>query len=135
MTQSVKRRGNAGKIAGLNVLQVLNEPTAAALAYGIDKLGNDQNVFVFDLGGGTLDVTIMKVSGAKIEMIATNGDHRLGGKDWDDKIIVHVAEMFENEHRENPLVDLHVYQDIQLSAIGCEGIFIPTGEGANCLQL
>ena len=111
---------NAGKIAGLNVLQVLNEPTAAALAYGIDELGNDQNVFVFDLGGGTLDVTIMKVSGAKIEMIATNGDHRLGGKDWDDKIIVHVAEMFENEHRENPLVDLHVYQDIQLNAIAAK---------------
>ena len=69
---------NAGKIAGLNVLQVLNEPTAAALAYGMDQLGTDQNVFVFDLGGGTFDVTLMKVSQSSIQMLATNGDHRLG---------------------------------------------------------
>lgn len=93
---------NAGKIAGLNVLQVMNEPTAAALAYGVDIHGSDQTVFVFDLGGGTFDVTVMKVSGSKLEMIATNGDHRLGGKDWDDQIIVHVAQMFEEEHSENP---------------------------------
>ena len=111
---------NAGKIAGLNVLQVINEPTAAALAYGIDELGSDQNVFVFDLGGGTFDVTIMKVSGTKIKMIETNGDHRLGGKEWDDKIIVHVAEVFESEHGENPLADLHAYQDIQLNAIAAK---------------
>ena len=111
---------NAGKIAGLNVLQVMNEPTAAALAYGVDVHGTDQNVFVFDLGGGTFDVTVMKVSGSKLEMIATNGDHRLGGKDWDDKIIVHVAQMFEEEHSENPLQDLHTYQDIQLNAISAK---------------
>ncbi len=108
---------NAGKIAGLNVLQVLNEPTAAALAYGMDQLGTNQNVFVFDLGGGTFDVTIMKVSETEIQMLATNGDHRLGGKDWDDKIITHVAEMYEIEHGENPLEDLHTYQDLQLDAI------------------
>ncbi len=108
---------NAGRIAGLNVLQVLNEPTAAALAYGMDQLGSNQNVFVFDLGGGTFDVTIMRVSESEIQMLATNGDHRLGGKDWDDKIIMHVAEMFEIEHGENPLVDLHSYQDLQLDAI------------------
>ena len=111
---------NAGKIAGLNVLHVMNEPTAAALAYGIDVHGSDQNVFVFDLGGGTFDVTVMKVSGSKLEMIATNGDPRLGGKDWDDKIIVHVAQMFEEEHGENPLQDLHAYQDIQLNAISAK---------------
>ena len=108
---------SAGKIAGLNVLQVLNEPTAAAIAYGLDQLGRDQNVFVFDLGGGTFDVTVMKVSGSRIEMVATNGDHRLGGKDWDDAIISHVAELFEKEHGENPLEDLHAYQDIQLNAV------------------
>ena len=108
---------NAGQIAGLNVLQVLNEPTAAALAYGIDQLGDEQTVLVFDLGGGTFDVTIMKVAGSEIEMIATNGDHRLGGKDWDDKIIVHAAERFEIEHGENPLQDLRTYQDLQLNAI------------------
>ena len=108
---------SAGKIAGLNVLQVLNEPTAAALAYGLDQLGKDQTVFVFDLGGGTFDVTVMKVSGSEIKMVATSGDHRLGGKDWDDAIIVHVAQEFEKEHGENPLEDLHAYQDIQLNAI------------------
>ena len=108
---------NAGKIAGLNVLHVMNEPTAAALAYGVDIHGSDQNVFVFDLGGGTFDVTVMKVSGSNLEMIATNGDHRLGGKDWDDKIITHVSQTFESEHSENPLQDLHAYQDIQLNAI------------------
>ena len=108
---------NAGRIAGLNVLQVLNEPTAAALAYGLGQLGKDQTVFVFDLGGGTFDVTVMKVSGSEIKMVATSGDHRLGGKDWDDAIIIHVAHEFENEHGENPLGDLHAYQDIQLNAI------------------
>ena len=111
---------NAGKIAGFNVLQVLNEPTAAVLAYGIDQLGTDQNVFVFDLGGGTFDVTIMKVSESTIQMLATNGDHRLGGKDWDDKIIAYIAEMFEIEHGENPLQDLHAYQDLQFSAINAK---------------
>ena len=108
---------NAGKIAGLNVLQVMNEPTAAAVAYGIDLHGSDQTAFVFDLGGGTFDVTIMKVSGSEMQMIATNGDHRLGGKDWDDKIITYVAQTFEEAHGENPLQDLHAYQDIQLNAI------------------
>ena len=114
---------NAGKIAGLNVLQVFNEPTAAALAYGIDRLGTDQTVFVFDLGGGTFDVTVMKVSGSKIEMIETNGDHRLGGKDWDDRIITYVAEMHEIEHGENPLNDdndLSPYQDLQTKAIAAK---------------
>src|SRR6266850_3156881 len=70
----------AGQLAGLNVLQLINEPTAAALAYGLDKLDHDQTVFVFDLGGGTFDVTIMRINDHKIEMLATNGDHRLGGK-------------------------------------------------------
>jgi len=111
---------NAGKIAGLNVLQVLNEPTAAAIAYGLDQLNTEQTVFVFDLGGGTFDVTIMKVSDTNIEMLATNGDHRLGGKDWDDKIITYVAEMFEIEHGENPLQDLQAYQDLQTQAISAK---------------
>lgn len=111
---------NAGQIAGLEVLQVMNEPTAAAVAYGIDLHGSDQTAFVFDLGGGTFDVTIMKVSGSEMQMIATNGDHRLGGKDWDDKIITYVAQTFEEEHGENPLTDLHTYQDIQLNAISAK---------------
>src|SRR5437868_788652 len=77
----------AGQLAGLNVLQIVNEPTAAALAYGLDKLDEDQTVFVFDLGGCTFDVTIMRIADQRIEMLATNGDHRLGGKD-DRKSVV-----------------------------------------------
>jgi len=108
---------NAGKIAGFNVLQVLNEPTAAAIAFGVDKLGRNQTVFVFDLGGGTFDVTVMKIEGNSIRMVATNGDHMLGGKDWDDAILMYVSEQFKQQHGEDPLEDLQTYQDLQLKAI------------------
>jgi molecular chaperone DnaK len=107
----------AGQLAGFNVLQIVNEPTAAALAYGIDKLDEDQTVFVFDLGGGTFDVTIMRINARTIEIIATNGDHRLGGKDWDDVIVNFVAEEFDRTHGENPLLDLQSYQDLQTRAV------------------
>src|ERR1700737_1942725 len=107
----------AGQLAGLNVLQLINEPTAAALAYGLDKLDEDQTVFVFDLGGGTFDVTIMRIAERKIEMIATNGDHRLGGKDWDDVIVNLVADEFDRLHSETPLLDLHSYQDLHNRAL------------------
>ena len=107
---------SAGEIAGLNVLYILNEPIAVALAYGIKPQGPDQTVFVFDLGGTTFDVTIMKVSGSEMQTIATNGDHSLGGKDWDEKIINYVTTIFEVEHGENPLDDLHAKQDLQQRA-------------------
>jgi molecular chaperone DnaK len=107
----------AGQLAGFNVLQIVNEPTAAALAYGVDKLNEDQTVFVFDLGGGTFDVTIMRIKARAIEIIATNGDHRLGGKDWDDVIVNFVAEEFDRTHGENPLLDLQSYQDLQTRAV------------------
>src|ERR1051326_84750 len=110
----------AGQLAGLNVLQIINEPTAAALAYGLDKLDEDQTVFVFDLGGGTFDVTIMRIQNHKIEMLATNGDHRLGGKDWDDVIVNRVAEEFEKLHGEMPLLDLHSYQDLHNRAVAAK---------------
>ena len=110
----------AGKLAGLNVLQIINEPTAAAVAYGLDKLDEDQTVFVFDLGGGTFDVTIMRIRGHGLEMLATNGDHRLGGKDWDDVIVNHVAEEFDRAHGENPLLDLQSYQDLQSRALAAK---------------
>jgi molecular chaperone DnaK (HSP70) len=110
----------AGQLAGLNVLQIINEPTAAAVAYGLDKLDEDQTVFVFDLGGGTFDVTIMRIEGHGIQMLATNGDHRLGGKDWDDVIVNHVAEEFDREHGENPLLDLQSYQDLQSRALAAK---------------
>lgn len=110
----------AGQLAGLNVLQIINEPTAAAVAYGLDKLDEDQTVFVFDLGGGTFDVTIMRIEGSHINMLATNGDHRLGGKDWDDVIVNMVAEEFDREHGENPLLDLQSYQDLQSRALAAK---------------
>src|SRR2546421_373215 len=107
----------AGQLAGLNVLQLVNEPTAAALAYGLDKLDDNQTVFVFDLGGGTFDVTIMRIEGHKLDIIATNGDHRLGGKDWDDIIVSYVADEFDRAHGKNPLLDLQSYQDLQTRAV------------------
>ena len=110
----------AGQLAGFNVLQIINEPTAAALAYGLDKLNEDQTVFVFDLGGGTFDVTIMRIQGQHINMIATNGDHRLGGKDWDDIIVNHMAEEFDRQHGENPLLDLQSYQDLHTRALSAK---------------
>ena len=116
---------NAGKIVDLNVLQVMNEPTAAALAYGIKLHDADQagqTVFVFDLGGGTFDVTLMKVAESKLEMVATNGDHNLGGKDWDERIINYMAETFKIEHGENPLEDLHTRQDFQQRAIDAKEV-------------
>ena len=108
---------HAGQLAGLNVLRVINEPTAAALAYGLDKLESNQTVFVFDLGGGTFDVTIMKIEDHHIRMLASNGDHRLGGKDWDDVIVNLVAEEFDKAHGENPLLDLQSYQDLYNRAL------------------
>src|SRR6187551_3263461 len=110
----------AGQLAGLNVLQIINEPTSAALAYGLDKLNEDQTVFVFDLGGGTFDVTVMRIKAHRIEMVATNGDHRLGGKDWDDVLVNHVAEEFDRAHGENPLLDLQSYQDLQSRALAAK---------------
>lgn len=111
---------HAGQLAGLNVLQILNEPTAAALAYGLDKLDADQTVFVFDLGGGTFDVTIMRIENRNIRMLASNGDHRLGGKDWDDVIVNWVADQFDQLHGENPLLDLQSYQDLYSRALAAK---------------
>src|SRR5947209_16046887 len=107
----------AGQLAGLNVLQIINEPTAAALAYGLDKLDTNQTVFVFDLGGGTFDVTIMRIEDHHIRMMASNGDHRLGGKDWDDVIVNWVASEFDQQHGDNPLLDLQSYQDLYNRAL------------------
>lgn len=78
---------NAGKIAGLEVARIINEPTAAALAYGMDKLGKEQKVLVYDLGGGTFDVSVLEMADGTFEVLSTSGDNHLGGDDWDQKII------------------------------------------------
>ncbi|MDR6976015.1 molecular chaperone DnaK [Streptomyces sp. 3330] len=85
----------AGEIAGLNVLRIINEPTAAALAYGLDR-ENDQTVLVFDLGGGTFDVSLLEMGEGVIEVKSTNGDTHLGGDDWDQRIVDHLVQQFKN---------------------------------------
>ncbi len=87
---------NAGKIAGLNVLRIINEPTAAALAYGLDKK-EDEKILIFDLGGGTFDVSILEVGEGVFEVKASHGDMHLGGDDYDDKIMNHLAEEFKKD--------------------------------------
>ncbi|WEO99612.1 molecular chaperone DnaK [Streptomyces sp. FXJ1.172] len=87
----------AGEIAGLNVLRIINEPTAAALAYGLDK-ENDQTVLVFDLGGGTFDVSLLEIGEGVIEVKATNGDTHLGGDDWDQRVVDHLVTTFKNNY-------------------------------------
>jgi len=87
---------NAGKIAGLNVLRIINEPTAASLAYGLDKK-KDENILVFDLGGGTFDVSVLEVGEGVFEVKSSHGDMHLGGDDYDDRIMNYVADEFKNE--------------------------------------
>ncbi len=88
----------AGEIAGFNVLRIINEPTAAALAYGLDKGGKEQTVLVFDLGGGTFDVSLLELAEGVIEVKATSGDNHLGGDDWDDRIIDHLVKTFRGQY-------------------------------------
>ena len=89
---------DAGKIAGLEVLRIINEPTAAALAYGVDKETKEQKIMVFDLGGGTFDVSILDISDGVFEVLATNGDTKLGGDDFDNRVIDWIAEEFMKEN-------------------------------------
>jgi molecular chaperone DnaK len=89
---------DAGQIAGLNVLRIINEPTAAALAYGLDKGEKEQTILVFDLGGGTFDVSLLEIGEGIIEVKATNGDNHLGGDDWDERIIKWLVDKFKAAH-------------------------------------
>ncbi len=89
---------DAGKIAGLEVKRIINEPTAAALAYGIDKTDKEQTVLVFDLGGGTFDVSILRLADGTFEVISTSGDNKLGGDDFDDEVIKYLVSEFKKEN-------------------------------------
>jgi molecular chaperone DnaK len=84
----------AGEIAGLNVLRIINEPTAAALAYGLDKADKEQTILVFDLGGGTFDVSLLEIGDGVVEVKATSGDNHLGGDDWDQALVDHLVKTF-----------------------------------------
>ncbi len=110
----------AGKQAGLEVLALLNEPTAAAFAYGLVNQGKDQRVLVFDLGGGTFDVTVVDIADKEINVLATTGDHLLGGKDWDDAIIDHVAGQFAEKFGVDPRTDLVSLADLRAKAVSAK---------------
>jgi molecular chaperone DnaK len=88
----------AGEIAGLNVLRIINEPTSAALSYGLDKGEEEQTILVFDLGGGTFDVSLLEIADGVIQVKATSGDNHLGGDDWDDRVIQHLVKTFNGQY-------------------------------------
>ena len=88
----------AGEIAGLNVQRIINEPTAAALAYGLEKVEDEEMILVFDLGGGTFDVSLLEIGEGVVEVKSTSGDNHLGGDDWDQRIVDHLVKTFKNAH-------------------------------------
>jgi len=88
----------AGQVAGLNVLRIVNEPTAAALAYGLDKGAKEQTILVFDLGGGTFDVSLLEIGDGVVEVKSTSGDTHLGGDDWDQRLVDHLVKTFVGQH-------------------------------------
>ena len=109
---------NAGVLADLNVQNILNEPTAAAICYGVGRAKENEVVLVYDLGGGTFDITVIAMDKGDIRVIVTGGNHSLGGKDWDDRLIEFLAEQFMNENagESNPLDDKYSLQEIAKSA-------------------
>ncbi len=108
---------DAGKIAGLIVERIVNEPTAAALAYGLDKKGTDEKILVFDLGGGTFDVSLLEIADGVFQVLATNGDNHLGGDDWDQRIIDWMADKFQSENgvdlRKDPMALQRLKQEAE----------------------
>ena len=108
----------AGEIVGFNVRQIINEPTAAAIAYGSVDTTENRVILVYDLGGGTFDITMIDISKEAVEVICTGGDHNLGGKDWDDRIVAYLVERFQEitHTDEDILDDPDTWQDLQLSA-------------------
>ncbi|MEU0598668.1 molecular chaperone DnaK [Streptomyces sp. NPDC006393] len=105
----------AGEIAGLKVLRIINEPTAAALAYGLDR-GDEQTVLVFDLGGGTFDVSLLEIGEGVIEVKATNGDTHLGGDDWDQRVVEHLAKRFKGQYGVDLAADKMAVQRLREAA-------------------
>ena len=106
----------AGEIAGLTVDRIINEPTAAALAYGLDKAGADQTILVFDLGGGTFDVSLLEIGDGVFEVKATKGDNRLGGDDWDSRIVDWLVKQFKNKNGTDLSADKIARQRLQEAA-------------------
>jgi molecular chaperone DnaK (HSP70) len=108
----------AGQIAGLNVIDIISEPIAAAITYGVLNPDQDRTILVYDLGGGTFDTTVIALRGGHIEVICTDGDHELGGADWDARLVEHLAEKFRDEHpgASDPLDDKQTEQQLRRDA-------------------
>lgn len=108
---------SAGELAGLNVLNIINEPTAAAISYGVSGSDKNETVLVYDLGGGTFDITVMSISGNDISVVCTGGDDQLGGKDWDEALMDYVTERYEEENgedlTEDPETIASLYVDVE----------------------
>lgn len=107
----------AGELAGLNVLNIINEPTAAAISYGVSGGDKNETVLVYDLGGGTFDITVMNIAGGNISVVCTGGDDQLGGKDWDECLMEYVEERYEEENgedlSEDPETVAALYVDVE----------------------
>ncbi|XP_075245687.1 endoplasmic reticulum chaperone BiP-like [Convolutriloba macropyga] len=104
---------DAGAIAGLNVMRIINEPTAAAIAYGLDKTDKEQNILVFDLGGGTFDVTLLTIDQGVFEVLATNGDTHLGGEDFDQRVMDHFIKMYKKKTGKDVTKDNRAVQKLR----------------------
>ena len=104
---------DAGTIAGLEVLRIINEPSAAAIAYGLDKKDDEKNVLVFDLGGGTFDVSILTIDRGYFEVLATAGDTHLGGEDFDQRVTDHFCKIFQKKHSVDLKTDSRALQKLK----------------------
>merc|ERR1719331_683981 len=104
---------DAGTISGLKVERIINEPTAAAIAYGMDKSGGESNVLVFDLGGGTFDVTLLTIDNGVFEVLATNGDTHLGGEDFDQRVMTYFMKIFKKKHKADMSKDKRAVQKLR----------------------
>lgn len=108
----------AGVIAELNVMAIINEPTAAAITYGVTDDSQNKTVLVYDLGGGTFDITMINIKPGEIRVVVTGGDHNLGGRDWDEKILMYLADQYQSETGtpDNILEDAETFQELSLAA-------------------
>merc|ERR1719264_397355 len=104
---------DAGAIAGMTVMRIINEPTAAAIAYGMDKKEGEKNVLVFDLGGGTFDVSLLTIDNGVFEVVATNGDTHLGGEDFDQRVMQHFIKIFQKKHSKDMTKDKRALQKLR----------------------
>jgi molecular chaperone DnaK (HSP70) len=104
---------DAGTISGMNVMRIINEPTAAAIAYGLDKKGGEKNILVFDLGGGTFDVTLLTIDNGVFEVLATNGDTHLGGEDFDQRVMKYFMKLFKKKYKKDMSKDKRSIQKLR----------------------